>query len=479
MILLFTLSPIAFARSVSCLLDLKFYEKQPGADADKFLGYTSSRVRRAVAVPSNDAWYVRPVGKWGEEDFFRLAREMRDNRIPGLDLSNRWDVTNDTLSIFQDVYALRVLMLSQTRVTDAGLAGLEKLDHLGYLSLNNQITDAGLQHLSRLPLERLEVHGPKITDKGMTAIQGLAPLKSLDISDTAITDKGLEALAALPRLEALFCSRHITDAGMSRLARFKALRYLDVTEAPVTDAGVASLVSSAQLAELSLSGTRVGDAALKRLSQMKSLRVLDLSGTRVTPDGLADIARLSRLETVSLPWEALSEPEIHTLAGLPRLKQVALNGTIVTQETLARIHSMARLSGLRETAEIPGSVPQATKAPGAKVTTLASPSPVQEKKRTGGLSQPMTLPGDIAPTMPSKTPIALDNTPKGKGMEIEVSAGPSRSKRALSGLKRIHQAEIVQAPREPDLLPGESRLIKTHQENASNSLGEIEVSPRR
>ena len=90
------------------------------------------------------------------------------------------------------------------------------------------------------------------------------------------------------------------------------------------------------------------------------------------------------------------------------------------------------------------------------------------------------MPPDLVPTAMGRTAIITDTRPQGRGMEIEVAAGRRKGgEQALTGLKRIYHAEITEAPRDPDLLPGESRQIKTQQENASNSLGEIEVGPRR
>jgi hypothetical protein len=481
-LLAFALSipPSAIARPVSCLLNVKFFEIQPGADADKYLGSLSSQVRRSVEVPSRETWYVRPVGRWGEEDFFRLAREMRDNRIPGLDLSERWDVTNDTLAIFQDDYAIRVLRLTHTRITDAGLEQLEKLENLGYLALDKPIGDAGLKHLSGLTrLERLEIHGPQVTDKGLMSLLNLVHLKSLDISDTAVTDAGLKTLAALPKLEVLFTSRHVTDEGMAWAASFKSLRYLDVTDSSVTDAGVALLAEHATLQELSLSGTPITDLGLRSVARMKNLKILDLSSTRITPDGLPVLASLKHLEILSLPWDALAGTDIQVIAQFPRLKQVVLNGRIIPPETLARLQERTRhQAAMPHTAPAIQTTTQASAVPGHPAALTPTPPRLFNKNRPGHETAVTWSPGDIAPAEPAKHAIDLDTATTGKGMMLEVSAGRPRRIGTRGGLRSIHQAEIVAAPREPELQPGESKHIQT-QDNPAHSLGEIEVGPRR
>jgi hypothetical protein len=200
----------------------------------------------------------------------------------------------------------------------------------------------------------------------------------------------------------------------------------------------------------------------------------------VTPEGLSEIIGLTHLQTISLPWDTLSEQDIQTLASLAQLKEVVLSGRIITRDALSRMQSLARRPHPGGTTDVTLHTPTAMRAPAAKATVLASPVAMHDKKRVSeSLSRSVVLPGDVVPMMPSRTPIALDNETRGKGMELEVNAGGPRRRKSLAGLKRIHQAEIVQAIREPDLLPGESRIIKSPKEDASNSLGEIEIGTHR
>jgi hypothetical protein len=95
------------------------------------------------------------------------------------------------------------LDVSETQVTDAGLATVEKFPNLTRLHLNRTaITDAGLTHLARLGhLESLNLYGTKITDTGLTSLSTLATLRTLYLWQTGVTPQGIERLkASLPHV---------------------------------------------------------------------------------------------------------------------------------------------------------------------------------------------------------------------------------------------------------------------------------------
>ena len=104
-------------------------------------------------------------------------------------------------------------------VTDAGVAHLSSLP-LHKLILSEDITNAGLTHLSSLPLDTLNMsYCYCITDAGVAHLSSL-PLHTLDMSYCyGITDAGVAHLSSLPlhTLDMMYCGG-ITDAGVEYLA---------------------------------------------------------------------------------------------------------------------------------------------------------------------------------------------------------------------------------------------------------------------
>jgi mono/diheme cytochrome c family protein len=96
------------------------------------------------------------------------------------------------------------LDLSETRVTDAGLAVVSRLPNLTRLHLNRTaITDAGLAQLATLPrLEYLNLYGTAVTDAGLARLAAVKTLRAVYLWHTPVTQAGADRLkAALPRVE--------------------------------------------------------------------------------------------------------------------------------------------------------------------------------------------------------------------------------------------------------------------------------------
>ena len=95
------------------------------------------------------------------------------------------------------------LSIGGTRVTDVGLAVLERFANLTRLDLSRtHVTDTGLQHLAGLTrLEYLNLYGSDVTDAGLAQLGGLAALRNLYAWRTGVTPAGAERLRArLPKL---------------------------------------------------------------------------------------------------------------------------------------------------------------------------------------------------------------------------------------------------------------------------------------
>ena len=88
----------------------------------------------------------------------------------------------------------------------------------------------------------LSLSDTKITDAGLKEVAKLQNLTELNLDGSKITDVGLKEVAKLQKLETLWLiSTQITDAGLKELAKLQKLTWLDLSDTKITDAGVAEL----------------------------------------------------------------------------------------------------------------------------------------------------------------------------------------------------------------------------------------------
>ena len=156
--------------------------------------------------------------------------------------------------------ALENLGLSQSKVTDRGLADVARLMHMRWLDLRGtQISDAGLAHLAGLTeLRALQLDGTQVTDAGLVHLRGLAQLEGLDLRGTTVTGTGFAELKQLAHLEAVrLTGAPVTDATLEHLGRLPALTVLDLTGTQITDAGLAHLKGLTKLQALHVKQTQV------------------------------------------------------------------------------------------------------------------------------------------------------------------------------------------------------------------------------
>lgn len=129
-------------------------------------------------------------------------------------------VTDAELAYLRRLPHLGVLYFNGTDITDAGLANISRLTELNSLSLNDtRVTDAGLVHIERLKqLETLELSGTQITDDGLAHLRVLMKLRELNLSGTHVTDAGLVHLEGLTQLMIVYLGRtQVTDDGARKL----------------------------------------------------------------------------------------------------------------------------------------------------------------------------------------------------------------------------------------------------------------------
>ena len=127
-------------------------------------------------------------------------------------------VDDRNLNVLQKVPDLRILNLTNTQVTDEGLAQLREFTDLNCLYIGSidltqlvgpgaahrnsapQITGKGLESLKDLPnLQVVQLIGTHTTDQDLQSLRVLSKLVFIDLKDTKVTDAGVAELKkALP-----------------------------------------------------------------------------------------------------------------------------------------------------------------------------------------------------------------------------------------------------------------------------------------
>ena len=251
------------------------------------------------------------------------GRADRDagGQITGLHLRASWVTDGDLLEIAK-LPQLRRLDLSQTRITDQGMAYLKSATglrdvNLAYAEKIGDPAHAVIKHWKSL--QRLNLRGTLISDETAASAAALPDLEFLDIADSIVGDFGVDALTAARKLKELSMGNtRISEAGFQSLRQFTTLSHLDLSgkrhgsPSKISQRGIEAIASLRQLRSLRLGHTSfpdkdlallatmpgieelglefcpdVADGALQKLIGWKSLRRVDLHGTKVTAEGIA------------------------------------------------------------------------------------------------------------------------------------------------------------------------------------------------
>lgn len=133
------------------------------------------------------------------EDIAERFPDLTRYRPRMINLQIHWgDFADRDMPAVRHFPFLTMINLGDTEVTDEGLEELRHHFYLSFVTLPKQTTDAGLEHVRRLPmLEHLYLHGTQITDSGLLKLQYATNLRYLDVRGTQVTP---EALARLKQI---------------------------------------------------------------------------------------------------------------------------------------------------------------------------------------------------------------------------------------------------------------------------------------
>lgn len=269
---------------------------------------------------------------------FFLLREVKLSRC---------HIKNLDLGIFTR-HKIDQLNLSDCLISDEGLGYLAPIFSLKVLDLSrcSEITDEGLKHLTRLPLERLYLSGcskltnkgleylppslikldisncSKITNDGLFHLFKLSDLGYLNLAGCSVTDEALLNLATHPlKILSLNHCTNITDKGFGYL-NFHSLEKLSLQRCNITDQGLKSLPKT--IVQLDLSKcSKITDEGIRCLKApfLKQLRIIYCN---ITNEGIKSLVKYQlELLDISLNIKTVAS-SLKIIASISSLKYLII-----------------------------------------------------------------------------------------------------------------------------------------------------------
>ncbi|HEY9786269.1 MAG TPA: protein kinase [Candidatus Obscuribacterales bacterium] len=236
-----------------------------------------------------------------------------------------------------------------SRVSDETLAFVRNFDRLTYLNVQDSKTsDVGLSYLiDHSPLKVLMVSNTRVTGKGLAKLNfekmihfradaipeinlvlpklAKAPLSVLSLEDTDLDDSSAQHISRIASLDNLNIRNNpkITEHGIAYLSKLPRLTAINIDLIPITPGICEALARMKQLTHISVEGTGLDDAGLERISQKQSLVDIHLGhNPKVTDRGLSHLTKLknlTRLHLTSTPRGSGSRPTLEKMTQLRTL----------------------------------------------------------------------------------------------------------------------------------------------------------------
>lgn len=236
-------------------------------------------------------------------------------------------------------------------VTDDGLAHLQGLTSLEYVSLNmcSKITDVGISHLASCSaLQIANLAFVQVTDQGVGALLKLQNLNRLDLSETYVGDSGLSQLAPLTKLRWINVGPLTTDAGLAHLTRFPDLEHVGIKNHHATDIGVSHLRQLPKLRSLYLVGA--SDLELQNIRSLSNLQTLNLNMNTITRAGMEQLRGFPDLLNLYLPSSPLVVDEyLQDTSCIAHVQVLYLERTNIGDAGLASLSALTDLQELNVT----------------------------------------------------------------------------------------------------------------------------------
>ncbi|MGB1699974.1 MAG: hypothetical protein ACPHRO_08480, partial [Nannocystaceae bacterium] len=174
--------------------------------------------------------------------------------------------------------------------------------------------------LSRIILQEAPAHALQI----FRAVS--RNVHTLRLEGPWVTPDTLRELSILQRVRTLtMIGTGITNAGLTHVQRLTSLTTIEFEEESINDLSPLYL-RDLPLTSLACRCDRLGDTGARHLTRLSSLHQLTLESSRLSSDGVQLLAKLTSLHDLTLIVDALSDAAVTQLATLPALEKLWLEG---------------------------------------------------------------------------------------------------------------------------------------------------------
>ncbi len=273
--------------------------------------------------------------------------------VTKIDLSEKKNIEDEFLANFRGLKKLEILILTETSVTDRGLANL---------------TDEGRQPLPSL--QRLDLDGTKISQTGLKFLSGSHALWELllngtaisqspvlgqfpnltvfDIADTSLTSDDLQIIAEFSNLERLTMdASRLTETVTRTVADLSKLRALKLRNLP-SDFESGQLAKFSLLTELYVNADDhevFDDEFWLAIAGLQELHILMCKG--VTDESLAKAQAAPQVEVLIVMSRVVTgEAFVKSMSNFPNVKSLTVNYTDWTDDDVQQLHGLKSLGKL-------------------------------------------------------------------------------------------------------------------------------------